>query len=87
MGMAELGALGSGQDTMTADQDDRDVWTVANGRLRDADGNLLVSFRDISTLVMINRRTGAIVLEARRASSCGPTRAAHPVQRKPAAVR
>ena len=48
--------LDPGQDMITADQDDRDVWTVANG----VSGNLLVSFRDISTVVMINRRTGAI---------------------------
>jgi hypothetical protein len=52
--------LDPGQDTITADQDDRDVWTVANGVSEMPDGNLLVSFRDISTVVMINRRTGAI---------------------------
>jgi hypothetical protein len=48
------------QDVITAVQDDRDVWTVANGVSEMPDGNLLVSFRDISTVVMINRRTGAI---------------------------
>ena len=52
--------LDPGQDMITADQDDRDVWTVANGVSEMPDGNLLVSFRDISTVVMINRRTGAI---------------------------
>jgi hypothetical protein len=52
--------LDPGQDTITADQDDRDVWTVANGVSEMPDGNLLVSFRDISTVVMINRRTGVI---------------------------
>jgi hypothetical protein len=52
--------LDPGQDAMTAVQDDRDVWTVANGVSEMPDGNLLVSFRDISTVVMINRRTGAI---------------------------
>ena len=45
---------------MTAVQDDRDVWTVANGVSEMPDGNLLLSFRDISTVVMINRATGAV---------------------------
>ena len=47
-------------DPITASQDDRDVWTVANGVSEMPDGNLLLSFRDISTVVMINRETGAI---------------------------
>jgi hypothetical protein len=48
---------------MTAVQDDRDVWTVANGVSEMPDGNLLLSFRDISTVVMINRATGAVYWE------------------------
>ena len=52
--------LNPGEDVITAVQDDRDVWTVANGVSEMPDGNLLVSFRDISTVVMVNRRTGAI---------------------------
>ena len=47
-------------DPITTSQDDRDVWTVANGVSEMPDGNLLLSFRDISTVVMINRETGAI---------------------------
>ena len=47
-------------DAITAIQDDRDVWTVANGVSEMPDGNLILSFRDISTVIMINRRTGAI---------------------------
>lgn len=47
-------------DRITAVQDDRDVWTVANGVSEMPDGNLLLSFRDISTVIMINRQTGAI---------------------------
>jgi hypothetical protein len=35
-------------------------WTVANGVSEMPDGNLLLSFRDISTVVMINRQTGTI---------------------------
>jgi len=48
------------KDVITAVQDDRDVWTVANGVSEMPDGDLLVSFRDISTVVMVNRQTGAI---------------------------
>jgi hypothetical protein len=47
-------------EPITAVQDDRDVWTVANGVSEMPDGNLILSFRDISTVVMINRETGAI---------------------------
>jgi len=47
-------------DRITAVQDARDVWTVGNGVSEMPDGNLLFSFRDISTVIMINRETGAI---------------------------
>ena len=47
-------------DRITAVQDARDVWTVGNGVSEMPDGNLLFSFRDISTVIMINRQTGAI---------------------------
>jgi hypothetical protein len=40
--------------------DDRDVWSLANGLSEMPDGNILLSFRNISTVVMINRQTGAI---------------------------
>jgi len=52
--------LDPAEHPMTAVQDDRDVWTVANGVSEMPDGNLLLSFRDISTVVMINRATGAV---------------------------
>jgi len=45
---------------ITADQDTREEWTHANAVLELPDGDLLVSFRHISTLVRINRRSGAI---------------------------
>jgi hypothetical protein len=48
------------QDGLTAVQDNRDVWTVANAVYELADGNIMVSFRDISTVIMINRQTGQI---------------------------
>ena len=47
-------------DRITAVQDASDVWTVGNGVSEMPDGNLLFSFRDISTVIMINRQTGAI---------------------------
>jgi hypothetical protein len=50
--------LDPAEHPITAIQDDRDVWTVANGVSEMPDGNLLLSFRDISTVVMINRATG-----------------------------
>ena len=36
-------------DVITAVQDDRGVWTVGNGLSEMPDGNILLSFRDIST--------------------------------------
>lgn len=48
------------KDGITAVEDDRDVWPVANSVSEMPDGNLLVSFRTNSTVVMINRQTGAI---------------------------
>jgi Arylsulfotransferase (ASST) len=48
------------KDGITAVEDDRDVWPVANSVSEMPDGNILVSFRTNSTVVMINRQTGAI---------------------------
>jgi len=48
-------------DALTASQDERNEWTHANSVWEDADGSLLVSFRNISTVVRIDRRTGGIV--------------------------
>jgi hypothetical protein len=44
-------------------QDHRAEWTHGNTVAETADGNLLVSFRNISTVVMIERATGRIVWE------------------------
>jgi hypothetical protein len=52
--------LDPAKDGITAAQDDRDVWTLANGLSEMPDGNIVLSFRHISTVVMINRETGAI---------------------------
>ena len=48
------------KDAITAPQDDRDEWTHANGISEMPDGNLLLSFRNISTVIMIDRRTGQV---------------------------
>jgi len=45
---------------ITSPSDDRSEWTHANGIAELPDGNILLSFRNISTVVRINRQTGAI---------------------------
>jgi hypothetical protein len=45
---------------ITAVQDNRDEWTHANGFFEMPDGNILLSFRNISTVVMINRQIGDV---------------------------
>jgi hypothetical protein len=45
---------------ITAVQDNRDEWTHANGFFEMPDGNILLSFRNVSTLIMINRATGEV---------------------------
>ena len=48
------------RDGLTATQDERTEWTHANAVVEQPDGDLLVSFRNISTLIRIDRKTGAI---------------------------
>jgi hypothetical protein len=48
-------------DVITAIQDNRSEWTHGNGIIELSDGDLLVSFRNISTIVKIRRQTGEIV--------------------------
>jgi hypothetical protein len=45
---------------ITAVQDNRDEWTHANGFFEMPDGNILLSFRNVSTVIMINRSTGEV---------------------------
>jgi Arylsulfotransferase (ASST) len=52
--------LDPAKDGITAVQDDRDAWTLGNGISEMPDGNILFSFRNTSTVIMINRQTGAI---------------------------
>src|SRR5215831_3600110 len=61
-------------DRMTAGQDDRDVWTVGNGVSEMPDGNILLSFRAISTVVMIIARPGRFTGSSARHRSPASTR-------------
>lgn len=48
-------------DVITAAQDRRHEWTHANTVVELPDGNIAVSFRNISTVVIVDRRSGQIV--------------------------
>ncbi|HTK29324.1 MAG TPA: aryl-sulfate sulfotransferase [Vicinamibacterales bacterium] len=53
--------LDPGAETITAVQDERTEWTHANSVYEEPDGNLLVSFRNISKVIRIERATGRIL--------------------------
>ena len=53
--------LDPAKDTITAIQEYRREWTHGNAIVELPDGNLLVSFRHISTIAKIDRQTGQIV--------------------------
>ncbi len=48
-------------DVITASQDRRDEWTHANTAVELPDGTIAVSFRNISTVAIVDRRAGRIV--------------------------
>ena len=48
------------EDGFTAVQDERAAWPMGNGISEMPDGNILLSFRANSTVVMIERRTGTV---------------------------
>jgi len=48
------------KDRITGEQDPRDEWTHANGLSETQDGNILLSCRNTSTVMRINRKTGGI---------------------------
>jgi hypothetical protein len=48
-------------DRITAVQDSREEWTHANGLAELPNGNIAVSFRQISTVIIIDRKTGQII--------------------------
>jgi Arylsulfotransferase (ASST) len=47
-------------DGITAVQDQREAWTHANGLAEMPNGDIVVSFRNISTVIIIDRKTGAV---------------------------
>lgn len=53
--------LDPAKDVITAIQENRSEWTHGNAVIELPDGNLLVSFRNISTIIKIARQTGQIV--------------------------
>jgi len=53
--------LDPARDVITAIQDNRSEWTHGNAIIELSDGDLLVSFRNISTIIRIHRQTGDIV--------------------------
>jgi len=48
------------KDRITGEQDGRDEWTHANGLSEMPDGNILLSCRNTSTVMMIDRKTGNV---------------------------
>jgi hypothetical protein len=75
------------KDGITAIQDDRDVWTVANAVYELPDGNIMVSFRAISTGCDDQSSDRRNLLETRCSSSVRSARAKYPGKRSPLAVR
>jgi len=53
--------LDPAKDVITAIQDNRSEWTHGNAIIELSDGDLLVSFRNISTIIRVRRQTGEIV--------------------------
>jgi arylsulfotransferase ASST len=53
--------LDPGTDRITAVQDPREAWTHANGLAELPNGDIVLSFRHISTVIIIDRKTGEII--------------------------
>jgi hypothetical protein len=58
-------------ERITAIQEPRDAWTNGNGLAELPNGDLVVSFRTISTVVVIERKTGAIIWKLGAPPLCG----------------
>jgi len=59
------------KDTITAVQERREEWTHGNGVAELANGDIVVSFRIISTAIIIERKTGRIVWKLGAPPLCG----------------
>jgi len=53
--------LDPAKDCITAVQDLREAWTHANGLAEMPNGDIVVSFRNISTVIIIDRKTGEVI--------------------------
>ncbi|RPH37798.1 aryl sulfotransferase [bacterium] len=53
--------LDPAKEVITASQDSRAEWTHGNGLIELPNGDLLVSFRNISTVIRIDRKSGEVV--------------------------
>src|SRR5438034_7421134 len=58
-------------DRITAIQELRDAWTNANGLAELPNGDIVVSFRTISTVIIIERKTGRIIWKLGAPLLCG----------------
>ena len=74
-------------DCITAVQDLREAWTHANGLAEMPNGDIVVSFRNISTVIIIDRKTGEIIWKLGAPPLSGPACADAAAERQLAAVR
>jgi arylsulfotransferase ASST len=58
-------------DRITAIQEPRDEWTHANGLAELPNGDIVVSFRTISTVIIIERQTGEVIWKLSAPPLCG----------------
>src|SRR2546426_7465601 len=58
-------------DRITAIQEPRDAWTNGNGLAELPNGDIVVSFRTISTIIIIERKTGTIIWKLGAPPLCG----------------
>jgi len=58
-------------DRITAIQEPRDLWTNGNGLAELPNGDIVVSFRTISTIIIIERKTGTITWKLGAPPLCG----------------
>ncbi len=58
-------------DRITAEQERREEWTRGNGVAELPNGDIVVSFRQISTVIIIDRQTGKIIWKLGAPPLCG----------------
>jgi hypothetical protein len=58
-------------DRITAIQEPRDAWTNGNGLAELPNGDIVVSFRTISTIIVVERKTGTIIWKLGAPPLCG----------------